>query len=98
VSAVCLGGRFPRSENRDSRFPLFSRHIRIRKIPDCPYLPRYPDLDTLPQTTGKHGTRQKWFVILGLAAIAAIVWVVRMIRRRLVSKTTCPNQVEKKDA
>jgi hypothetical protein len=52
----------------------------------------------LPQTTGKHGTRQKWFVILGLAAIAAIVWVVRMIRRRLVSKTTCPNQVEKKDA
>lgn len=29
---------------------------------------------------------QKWFVILGLAAIAAIVWAVRIIRRRMVSR------------
>jgi membrane protein DedA with SNARE-associated domain len=42
--------------------------------------------------------RQKWFVILGLAAIAAIVWGVRMIRRRLAPKKTYLGQVEKKDA
>ena len=42
--------------------------------------------------------RQKWYVVLGLAAIAAIVWIVRMIRRRLGSRETCLAPVEKKDA
>jgi membrane protein DedA with SNARE-associated domain len=42
--------------------------------------------------------QKKWFAILGLAVIAAIVWVVRMIRRRYISKRMCLNQVEKKDA
>ena len=42
--------------------------------------------------------RQKWIVILGLAGVAAIIWIVRMIRRRLASEKKCLDQVEHKDA
>jgi membrane protein DedA with SNARE-associated domain len=42
--------------------------------------------------------QQKWYAILGLAAIAAVVWGVRMVRRRLASKRARLEQMEKEDA
>lgn len=42
--------------------------------------------------------QQKWYAILGLAAVAATVWVVRMIRRRLALKRSGLDQKEKTDA
>ena len=38
---------------------------------------------------------QKWAVILGLAVIAAAVWLVRLVRRRWSRKPACAEQAER---
>ena len=42
--------------------------------------------------------QQKWFVIIGAAAFAAVLWVARMIRSRLTRKEFCLDHVEKTNA